>query len=194
MWMKRLPSWTVLSAAILLLAGCGWQGYLVTHGINHFTGKPTRFHSIVPLTGALDSYRVVEVKPLENLLFGQIPPQMEAYLDEEISRQLLSVKSKPEIVGHDEAQTTQVRPTLVFEGYIDDYDPGYVGLRLVELGFNHVAVTVRFQLRDKQTGEIVGAASITAQDDRVTASPKAAINTIAKRIRSFTSSGYGAGK
>ncbi len=192
--MKRVSLCILLCATSLVVPGCGWQGYLVTRGINHFTGKPTRFHSIVPLTDALDGYRVVEVKPLENLLGGQIPSQMEEYLNDQIARQLQSVKSKPEIVKLGETQTTDSRPTLVFDGYIDDYDPGYVGLRLVELGFNHVAVTVRFQLRDKQTGQIVGAASITAQDNRVTATPKAAMNTIAKRIRGFVSSGYGAGR
>jgi hypothetical protein len=192
--MKRGLSWTLLCGAALVLSGCGWQTYLVTRGINHFTGKPTRFHSIVPLSGALDRYRQVEVKPLENLLLGQIPPQMEVYLNQQIFSQLHSVKSKPEIVTLDETQPDPGKPSLVLEGYIDDYDPGYIGLRFVELGFNHVAVTVRFQLRDRQSGQIVAAASVTAQDDRVTATPRGAINTIARRIRDFVNSGYGRGK
>ena len=47
-------------------------------------------------------------------------------------------------------------PTLVIDGFVDDYDPGSLPLRVVELGFNHVAVTVRIRLRDKQSGRIIG--------------------------------------
>jgi hypothetical protein len=82
-------------------------------------------------------------------------------------------------------------PTLVLDGFIDDYDPGYVGLRLVELGLNHQVVTVRIQLQDKQTGAVVGAASVTAQDNRVVGTAKANIGRLVSRVRMFVEAGYG---
>ena len=47
-----------------------------------------------------------------------------------------------------------------------------------------------FRLRDKATSQIIGAASFTAQDDRVTASPDGAINNVAKRIRAYVGDAY----
>jgi len=175
---------------MLFLSGCSVQSYLIGRAARHLTGTATRFHSITPIEGSFADYRIIEVKPLDNLLLDQLPPAMEQYLNTEVVKQLRELKAKPSITVFDDEGIAQ-QPTLIFEGFIDDYDPGYVGLRLVELGFNHVAVTVRFQLRDKQSGRILGAASITSEDDRVTASTKTSIKRIAGRIRTFVNSGYG---
>jgi hypothetical protein len=79
---------------------------------------------------------------------------------------------------------------LRVEGFIDDLDGGSLPLRVAELGFNHVAVTARIRLRDKVTSQLLGAASFTAQDDRVTASTNVAINNLAKQIRAYVQGGY----
>ncbi len=195
---SALSSIFSLAVVSACLAGCSWRPYVATRAIRQFTGAPTRFHSIAPLHESLKPFRAIEVKPLENLVGNHMPPQMERYLNERVMQELQLLKSSPKVVAYDEWLSSQEpasmapeESALIFEGYIDDYDPGYVGLRLLEFGFNHVAVTVRFQLRDKRSGEIVGAASITAQDDRATATTRGAIDRIAKRIRKFVNPGYG---
>jgi hypothetical protein len=172
------------------LSGCSYQTYVIGRAVRHVMGTATRFHPITPPEGSFARYRIIEVQPLDNMLADRLPADVEQYINAAIVRQLHQVKGNPAIAIYD-AEGTPTEPTLVFEGFIDDYDPGYLGLRLVELGFNHIAVTVRFRLRDKQTGQIMEAASITAQDDRVTATSHGAINRIAKRIRTFVNSGYG---
>ena len=149
------------------------------------------------LTESLTSFRTIEVKPFDNLVGNHIPTQMEQYLNQRMMSEFQSLKSSPKIEPYDEflpqegVPGTPAESALIFEGFIDDYDAGYAGLRMVELGFNHVAVTVRFQLRNKQTGEILAAASITAQDDRATATTKGAIDRITKRIHKLVNSGFG---
>lgn len=187
-------------AATLFLNACSWQTYAVSRGIRHLTGAPTRFHTIVPLSGRLQQYRAIEVQPLDNLILGLLPEKMETYIDDQIFKDLQSIKAKPKVVRYsdfppagDDA-SAYAGPSLVFRGYVDDFDAGYASLRLAEIGFNHVAVTIRFELRDKQTGEVVAAASITSQDDRSTGTTKSAVNKIARRIGSFVNSGYGGGE
>ena len=183
-------------ALAFLLGGCNWSPYLATRAIRQVTGKKMRFHSIEPVRNALGLYRVLEVKKLDNLMLDQIPPAMEQYVNDRLFKELSESALFSEVVGPDDETAAEgkvmapTKPTLVFEGIIDDYSPGYRGLRYAELGFNHVAVTVRFQLRDKLTGAIMGGASITAQDNRATGSTRSAIDRIAKRIKGFMKSEY----
>jgi hypothetical protein len=179
-----------LLALAASLASCSWRPYVATRVLRQFTGAPTRFHMLTPLHESLKAFRAIEVKPLENLIGNHLPAPMERYLNERVMHELQSLKSSPKVEAYDESAPSQ-EFALVFEGFIDDYDPGYVGLRLLEFGFNHIAITVRFQLRDKKTGDIVGAASITAQDDRATATTKGAVDRLAKRIHKFVNPGYG---
>jgi hypothetical protein len=188
---KNLLSVMLLLVLAACLASCSWKPYVATRALRQFTGAPTRFHVLTPLHENLKAFRAIEVKPLENLVGSHLPPPMERYLNERIMQELGSLKSSPKVEAYDESTAPQRESAVVFEGFIDDYDPGYVGLRLLEFGFNHIAVTVRFQLRDKKTGEIVGAASITSQDDRVTATTKGAVDRLAKRIHKFVNPGYG---
>jgi hypothetical protein len=188
---------TVTAAA----SACAWQPYVATRTIRHFTGNPTRFHSIVPLTASLKRYRVVEVTPLQNLLDSAIPAATKQYIDQRVVDRLRSLPAAPHVIVLTEhplgidadapaAAPVPGAPTLRVDGFIDDFDAGSLPLRLAELGFNHVAVTVRIRLRDKATSQIIGAASFTAQDDRITASTTAAINHVASRIGDFVESGY----
>ena len=175
--------------AALLLAGCSLQPYVYTRATREFTGKKLRTHTIIPLPDKLSPYQVLEVRPLDNLVLDRMPAPMERHLNEQIYANLKSLKVFPEItregyefIIEDPSAKPEVKPTLVFEGSIDDYEPGVRSLRLVELGYNHVAVTVRFQLRDKQTNEILSSSSITAQDDTVSGSTRSAEDKVAKRI------------
>ncbi len=161
------------------------------------TGGPTRTHTIVPLASSLRPYRVIETHPLEDEVGGRMPAEDERYLNQTLADQLGRVSSEPTVVraGPTGAAPGAARPpaaarTLVVDGSIDDYDPGYAGLRLVELGFNHMVVTARIRLRDKATGQVMGAASVTAQDDRVTATVRGTIWRLVAHLTSFVDAGY----
>src|SRR5438874_13782595 len=91
-------------AATLLLNACSWQSYLISRGIRHITGAPTRFHSIVPLSGSLRQYRVIEVQPMENLILGLLPEKTENYIDDRIFKNLQSVQYNPRIIRSVDAQ------------------------------------------------------------------------------------------
>jgi hypothetical protein len=183
----RVLTFLVCSLAVVS-SGCAWKRYVGARTVRYVTGAPTRLHTITPPEKGLPDYTVVEFRELENLLPGQVPPALERRLNERIAGALRTTRWKPSVFAPDEVPSepdAPPRPVLIFEGFIDDYDPGYRALRAVELGFNHVAVTVRFQLRDAQTGRVMAAASITAQDNRVTGTTRGAIDRIARKIRKF---------
>ena len=198
----RAASGVALAAVLAASAGCAWQPYVVTRGLRHVLGNHTRVHQIVPLTTSLKPYRIVEVMPLQNLLGTAVPLATERYINDRVAEGLRVLPTSPQVVtvtadpAVPAASVTSAAPpgwsarTLRVEGYIDDLDAGSLPLRVAELGFNHVAVTVRIRLRDKTTSQVVSAASFTTQDDRVTASANVAINNVAKRIRSYVESGY----
>ena len=198
----RAATCVALAAAATASAGCAWQPYVVTRGIRHMMGNHTRVHQIVPLTTSLKPYRIVEVMPLQNLLGTAVPLTTERYINDRVAEGLRALPTSPQVIAvitdpaTQSASVTSTAPpgwsarTLLVEGYIDDLDAGSLPLRVAELGFNHVAVTVRIRLRDKTTSQVVSAASFTAQDDRVTASANGAINNVAKRIRTYVESGY----
>jgi hypothetical protein len=171
----------------LASSGCGWQTYAATRSVREVTGAKTRLHVVAPIAASLRAYRAIEVAPLADLVGDRIPPPMERYLNERLVKALSGLPAAP---------TTVPRPvdadagTVVVDGFIDDYDAGSRSLRIVELGFNHVAVTVRVRLRDKASGELLGAASVTAEDDRASGTTRAAIDHAAARIRAFVEGGY----
>ena len=183
---------------LLALPGCAWQSYTVTRGVREFTGAPTRVHVIAPVSTSLRSYRIIEVHELDNMLPGRVPAQIERGLNSALDRQLRELPSSPRIVHPDPAMTSEQSvepaapgvPTLVVDGAIDDFDQGYAWLRLAELGFNHMVATVRIRLSDKRTGRTLGAVSVTAQDDRVTATSGRTIRRLAARIGRFVGTGY----
>ncbi len=194
---KRVVVGGLLVCLLPVLSGCTWQGYVVARGVRTATGTRAQVHPIVPVTSTLRTYRVIETHALENLVPG-MPSELEQYLNDALAQQLSQVESSPTIVRSDPdsassdalATDAPAVPTLAFEGVIDDYDPGYASLRLVELGLNHLVVTVRINLHDKQTGQTVAAASVTVEDNRVTATSKEMINRLAYHVRTFVEAGY----
>jgi hypothetical protein len=123
---------------------------------------------------------------------------MSRYLNEQIATQLHNLSTAPAIVrlapaisGQTGDELAGATATTVLEGDLEDYDPGSRSLRIIELGFNHIAVTVRFRLRDKQSGSLLGSASVTAEDDRASGTTAAAIDHAAEQIRVFMETGYG---
>lgn len=189
---------SLILASVILQAGCAWHSYAYSRAIRQVTGDKVRTHTIVSAdSGTLARYQVLEVKKLDNLMLDRVPPQVHTYIDDKIYSEIKSTNLFAEVhregyefIIEDPAAPAKPKPTVVFEGAIDDYDPGYRGLRFIELGFNHSVVTIRFQLRDKQTGEILSSASITAQNDTPTGSSKSAVNKVAKRIRKMIRAQY----
>lgn len=194
-----LTALVVVTALALTVASCSWQAYAVSRGLRYATGAETRLHTLQPVASSLREYRVIEIHPLDDLLPGHVPVELERYLNARLARELQSVPTAPRVVLVDplaapadgDPPAADPSETLLCQGYIDDYDPGYLSLRLVELGFNHVALTVRLQLRDKSTGHVVGAASVTAQDDRVSATSRGAVDRLVHRLGQFVDAGYG---
>jgi hypothetical protein len=185
-------------AALAASGGCAWQGYVTSRGVRLITGVSTRVHTIVPLTQPLRPYRTIEARWLKNLLPGRVPPDLEQDLNDQLADALHHVASAPDVVRVDPDLPADLpvpppasgTPTLEFAGFIDDYDPGYFGLRLAELGFNHMVMTIRVELRDTATQQVLAAASITAQDDRATATGRATIARLVDRVRAFVGAGY----
>ena len=129
-----------------------WQTYAVTRSVREVTGAKTRLHVVMPLGSSLRHYRVIEVTPLADLIGERIPPSMEQYLNDRVIAAFSSLPSSPTTVqGPVDRDATRAR--LAVDGFLDDYDAGSRSLRVVELGFNHVAVTLRVRLRDKQSGQ-----------------------------------------
>ncbi len=195
---KAAGRFALLAALAASLSGCTWQGYAVGRGVRTLTGGPTRTHTVVPLAESLRRYHIIETHWLDDQLGGRMPAGEQRDLNDGLVAQLRGLPSRPDVRRADpdpsdgSAPEPDVAgaPTLVLDGSIDDYDRGYEGLRLVELGFNHLVVTVRVRLRDKQTGRVLAAASITAQDDRVTATTRGTIRRLVRHIGSFVRAGY----
>ena len=183
---------------VLASAGCAWKPYVVIRGTEFVIGARTRLHVIKPIAASLKAYRVLEIRPVENLLPGTVPSSTEEYFNGRLMREFAALKSlrpPPTIVSLDgdanaAVASVPLASTLVLQTILDDYEPGNVALRAADMGFNHVAVTLRIQLRDKKSGEIVAAASLTAQDNRPTGTAKGALNRLAKSILAFVRRGY----
>src|SRR5262249_19837487 len=124
----------------------------------------------------------------------KLPPETERYLNQKLFDAFRSLKPAALVVRQrDEASPENdpaTEPTLLLEGQIDDFHPGYRGLRILELGYNHISTTVRFQLWDQQTGELLGSASITVHENRPNGTPRSAADRIAKEMKKFMRSGY----
>jgi hypothetical protein len=192
---------TLLAGAMcagLFTSGCSWQTYAVMRTGRHFTGEKTHEHILQPLASSLRGYRVIELHELANMLPGRVPAAMERYLGERIASELSRLTTAPAIERFTALDlevaslSRDISPeaALVVDGFLDDYDAGSRALRIVELGFNHVAVTVRVQLSDKQSNGLLGAVSITAEDDRENGTTTAAIDQAASRIGRFVEGGY----
>lgn len=173
----------------LVNAGCGWQTYAVTRSVREITGAKTRLHVVTAIGSSLWRYRIIEVAPLTDLVGDRIPPPMEQYLNGCLLDAFADLPSSPATVRGPTESDARV-PALLVDGDLDDYALGSRSLRIVELGFNHVAVTLRVRLRDKDSGQLLGAASVTAEDDCASGTTRAAIDHATARIRAFVETGY----
>jgi ribosomal protein S8 len=137
----------------------------------------------MPVTDDLRQYRAIEIHRLDNLMLDEIPAQTVERLNAGIVKEIKSLNHFDIITEVDDAKDVQWKqtnqpaneiavarphPTLVIEGYIDDYTPGIPKLRYIEKGNNHAILTVRITLKDKQTARVLGQKNISIENSRVT--------------------------
>jgi hypothetical protein len=194
---RRVSAAAAALALAFACSGCAWQTYAVTRSTRELTGAKARLHVIVPVVSGLWVYRVIEFIPLADLVGARVPAERVRYLHERIAAELRDLPTAPAVDTPAPAVpgappdagdgTVQI---LVVDGFLDDYETGSRAMRIAELGFNHIAVTVRVRLRDKASGRLLGAASVTAEDDSASGTTSAAIEHAAERIRAFVETGY----
>lgn len=190
---RRLGWLAVIACAAALVTSCAWQPYAAARAVQYAVGAPIRLHIVTPLDSSLRRYRVIEIA-MNDLLPRELGGPVERELSTRLTAVLRKVSTSPAVMLQAapaaSLTATPHAPVLILDGIIDDYETGSPTLRAADLGFNHAAVTVRFQLRDKDSGRVLGAASITAQDGRPVGGARAAMNHLVHRVGAFVDQGY----
>ena len=198
---KTAYAMSIMLASISL--GCSVRGVVTSVPPRIFRevhGLRVRSYQITPLSEDLRRYKAIEVHQLENLMLDQIPESSVQQLNLEITRGLRSLKYFELITDASNSQSPQreatnqlpvkvavdrPRSVLVLDGYIDDYTPGIPKLRYIEQGNNHAVLTVRIQLKDKQTTRVLGEINITVENTRVTSNVERMVEKTGKEVVSF---------
>jgi len=198
---KTACAMSIMLASISL--GCSVRGVVTSVPPRIFRevhGLRVRSYQIEPVSEDLRGYKVIEVHQLENLMLDQIPESSVQQLNLEITKGLRSLKNFELITDASDSQSPQrdatnqsgvdvavdrSRSVLVLDGYIDDYTPGIPKLRYIEQGNNHAVLTVRIQLKDKQTTRVLGEINITVENTRVTSNVERMVEKTGKEVVSF---------
>jgi len=192
---------SIMLASISL--GCSVRGVVTSVPPRIFRevhGLRVRSYQINPVTEDLRGYKAIEVHQLENLMLDQIPQSSVNQLNLEIAKGLRSLKNFELITDASDSQSPQrdatnqsavdvavdrSRSVLVLDGYIDDYTPGIPKLRYIEQGNNHAVLTVRIQLKDKQTTRVLAEINITVENTRITSNVARMVEKTGKEVVSF---------
>ena len=198
---KTAYAMSIMLASISL--GCSVRGVVTSVPPRIFRevhGLRVRSYQINPVTEDLRGYKAIEVHQLENLMLDQIPQSSVNQLDLDIAKGLRSLKNFELVTDASDSQNPQgdttnqsavdvtvdrSRSVLVLDGYIDDYTPGIPKLRYIEQGNNHAVLTVRIQLKDKQTTRVLGEINITVENTRVTSNVERMVEKTGKEVVSF---------
>ena len=198
---KTAYAMSIMLASISL--GCSVRGVVTSVPPRIFRevhGLRVRSYQITPVSEDLRGYKAIEVHQLENLMLDQIPESSVQQLNLEITKGLRSLKNFELITDASDSQSPQrdatnqsaidvavdrSRSVLVLDGYIDDYTPGIPKLRYIEQGNNHAVLTVRIQLKDKQTTRVLGEINITVENTRVTSNVERMVEKTGKEVVSF---------
>ena len=198
---KTAYAMSIMLASISL--GCSVRGVVTSVPPRIFRevhGLRVRSYQIKPVSEDLRGYKAIEVHQLENLMLDQIPESSVQQLNLEIAKGLRSLKNFELITDASDSQSPQrvatnqstvdlavdrSRSVLVLDGYIDDYTPGIPKLRYIEQGNNHAVLTVRIQLKDKQTTSVLGEINITVENTRVTSNVERMVEKTGKEVVSF---------
>ena len=198
---KTAYAMSIMLASISL--GCSVRGVVTSVPPRIFRevhGLRVRSYQITPVNEDLRGYKAIEVHQLENLMLDQIPESSVQRLNLEVKKGLRSLKNFELITDASDSQSPQrdatnssavdvavdrSRSVLVLDGYIDDYTPGIPKLRYIEQGNNHAVLTVRIQLKDKQTTRVLGEINITVENTRVTSNVERMVEKTGKEVVSF---------
>ena len=162
-------------------------------------GLRVRSYQMMPVTDDLRRYKAIEIHKLNNLMFDEMPAQSVEQLNVGIVQQIIALNHFDHIAVIDGANDSQEKqanqpdestdavlgPTLVLEGYIDDFTPGIPKLRYIEHGNNHAILTVRIMLKDKQTARVLGEMNITVEDTRITSNVERMVGKSAEEVARY---------
>jgi hypothetical protein len=163
-------------------------------------GLRVRSYQITPVANDLRQYKAIEIHKLNNLMLDEIPAQSVEQLNVGIVKQIRSLNRFDHIAvidGANDAQEQQAdqpgdentvavsQPTLVLEGYIDDFTPGIPKLRYIEKGNNHAILTVRIMLKDKLTAQVLGQMNITVENSRITSNVERMVGKSAEEVARY---------
>jgi hypothetical protein len=195
--LRQIQFQRFLSFAVLLMA---FQSFACLSRRDVITAVPTRVareiagerayvHPTVTTKPEVVKYKIVAVKKLDNLMLDEIPVSMYNYLNTEIVRDISAKKLFTEVLPiQDEVELTDGNndpPTLLLDGFVDNYNGGSEALRIAELGLNHAVVTIRIELKDAHSSEVLAAASITVYERGIARTGKSAIHKAAESVADF---------
>jgi len=163
-------------------------------------GLRVRSYQMMPVTNELRQYKAIEIHKLNNLMLDEIPSQSVEQLNVGIDKQIRGLNHFDHITAIDgpndsqEKQANQpgheitdaiLQPTLVLDGYIDDFTPGIPKLRYIEQGNNHAILTVRIMVKDKLTARVLGQMNITVENTRITSNVEKMVGKSAEEVARY---------
>ena len=200
---KKILILTTTLALIAGGAGCSLRSVATSVPPRVFRevhGLRVRSYQMMPVTSDLRQYKAIEIHKLNNLMLDEIPAQSVEQLNVGIDKQIRALNHFDHIAVIDgandsrEKQANQpgdeitdavLQPTLVLEGYIDDFTPGIPKLRYIEQGPNAAILTVRIMLKDKQTARVLGQMNITIENTRITSNVKRMMGKSAEEVARY---------
>jgi len=195
-----------LTTALALIAGgAGCSLHSVATSVpprifREVHGLRARAYQMMPVTNDLSQYKAIEIHKLNNLMLDEIPAQSVEQLNAGIVKQIRALNHFNHIAvidGANESQEKQanqpgeeitdtvLQPTLVLEGYIDDFTPGIPKLRYIEQGNNHAVLTVRIMLKNKLTARVLGQMNITVENTRITSNVERMVRKSAEEVARY---------
>ena len=163
-------------------------------------GLRVRSYQMTPVSNDLRKYKAIEIHKLNNLMLDEIPPQSVEHLNVGIEKQIRALnhfdyiavidfandsEEKQANQPGDEITDAVLQPTLVLEGYIDDFTAGIPKLRYIEQGNNHAILTVRIMVKDKLTARVLGQMNITVENTRITSNVERMMSKSAEEVARY---------
>ena len=200
---KKILILTTTLALIAGGAGCSLRSVATSVPPRLFRevhGLRVRSYQMMPVTNDLRQYKAIEIHKLNNLMLDEIPARSVEQLNVGLVKQIRALNHFDQIAvidgangseekkanpPGDEITDAELRPTLVLEGYIDDFTPGIPKLRYIEQGNNHAILTVRIMVKDKLTARVFGQMNITVENTRITSIVERMVSKSAEEVARY---------
>ena len=201
--LKKILILTIALASIAGGAGCSLRSVATSvpsRAFREVHGLRVRSYQMTPVSNDLRQYKAIEIRKLNNLMLDEIPAQSVEQLNVGIVKQIRALNHFDHIAVIDGANDSQeqpadqpggeitdavAQPTLVLEGYIDDFTAGIPKLRYIEQGNNHTILTVRIMLKDKLTARVLGQMNITVENTRITSNVERMVGKSAEEVARY---------